>query len=412
MFKSAPDVAKIQPALGLLALALLLAACQAAQEPTPSPTPNLPTYQPTPFPTPHLPTSQPPTSQSTHLPTLQQLHPDDGSRLLGWSADGRGLRFREPDGSRWEYVAATGELRPWVEPTSPPGPSHPSPTPPDLNWIEAQSFFALQQLWLPDGRMFLHVLVPPPDTEPHQDVPFDWEGIETCVDCHTGDLPPDYQAEVPLLQSWNFSLDVPLFEGWLADLDGENLRRVFVSSQFAEFRLAPGRAILLNETPCYGLIPRHGDGLWLIDLDGPSLHMISRNSLRLCEGSEGASFAPDGRYLALTGNAYTLEPEAFVVRSDGSGKRALCRGHAYAWTPDSRYLYYACYDETVDSDALWRYDTQSDAAERLTDPAQLRLRILNLAPSPEGGQIAFRWGTGLMWNDEPLGLWLLDLGKE
>jgi Tol biopolymer transport system component len=73
--------------------------------------------------------------------------------------------------------------------------------------------------------------------------------------------------------------------------------------------------------------------VYLVNLDGGNLHKISNGN-----NSQGASFSPDGQWIALT--AYTDVPnkdqascEIYIMRVDGSDMRQLTSNHYCDYQP-------------------------------------------------------------------------------
>jgi hypothetical protein len=367
--------------------------------PTLSPTPTrtrYPTLTPRPTAKPR-PTATPPPTPLPH-PALKNLWPDDSLTLLDWPDNGRAILVQRQK-ETWELDIATGEVTPALElvPTS---------ANLDLAWIDELGFFVIEQHVLPGSQqVFLFVLSPPPQTEPHRAVLLDYDGVFGCVKCHAGDLAPGFNSDVLLVKATGPAFNLPLFEGWVANTDGSDLQKIFVSDQSMSFTAPPQGPTLFTVQICYGNLLPFSEGAWLIDIDKPSAKLIDEQSFWACEGSTWPKFSPDGTYLAVAA-AHT-----FLIRTDGSQKHVLCSAHVFAWSQDSRYLYYACRDETYNSDVLWRYNTSTDSTEQLTDPDKIQLKVLQMVPSPDQSQIAFLWGSGWSWNSEPFGLWLLDLTK-
>ena len=73
--------------------------------------------------------------------------------------------------------------------------------------------------------------------------------------------------------------------------------------------------------------------VYLLNLDGSKLHMISKGN-----NSHGASFSPDGQWIALTAytdvaNKDTASCEIYTMRVDGSDTRQLTSKHYCDYQP-------------------------------------------------------------------------------
>jgi len=119
--------------------------------------------------------------------------------------------------------------------------------------------------------------------------------------------------------------------------------------------------------------------------------------------------SPDGKFLSFTleglleGNK-ALGPRIMLIPTEGGDPRELVRFEQYhisrgtlAWSPDSRYLYFARRAQEAKTDRLCRVSVSDGALEELQFETK---ELFELRLSPDGRQIAFvqfSKGHGEVW---------------
>jgi hypothetical protein len=192
-------------------------------------------------------------------------------------------------------------------------------------------------------------------------------------------------------------------QGWLVDLRTKSAAPLFYSTEFFGYQWADDSRHLVGIGSCYGMV---GSGLISLDTQTSQVYWINDYD-SLSEGGSGPLIAPGSGHLIYQSNGGT------VVDLQGRQSASICDEgifpRSYAWSQDGRYAYFSCSSEG--SDILRRYDVQTGQASTLTDPTQVTFKALDLFPSPDGKRLLFTWGTSDFFNEEPCGIWLLDLER-
>lgn len=199
------------------------------------------------------------------------------------------------------------------------------------------------------------------------------------------------------------------FEGWIVNVDEQKASALFYTPEdFAYYWFDNGQHILATSV-CYGGRENAGHGSFAIDAQALMIHGLGDNYDGPCEGGVGPSTSPDSLHIIFQNDHGTVETIT------GTQRVHVCQQaehpRSYGWSPDGRYVFVACTSSYDQPDELRRFDTQTNDIRSLTDRNKLRFKAIDLVVSPDQTRILFQWGTSNFGNDEPYGIWLLDLQK-
>jgi hypothetical protein len=213
----------------------------------------------------------------------------------------------------------------------------------------------------------------------------------------SGAPPPD--VETGGIQLGDDITDFTYYEqGWLLELATRRATPLYTSREFFVLQWIDNDH-LVGIGSCYGMT---SDGLFILDTRTSALYEMNDYST-VCEGDPGIKIAPDTRHLTYAGFVYSItgEQKAHICES-GYARNA-------AWSQDGRYAYAACSSDG--SDTLRRYDTRTGQVVSLTDPDKQTFRAIEFYPSPDQAHMLIVWGNSRLFNQEPFGVWLLDLSE-
>lgn len=199
------------------------------------------------------------------------------------------------------------------------------------------------------------------------------------------------------------------YQGWIVNVDEQKASALFYTpEEFFYYWMDNGQYIMAT-SPCYGGDENASQGSFAIDAKALKMYGLGDHYGGPCEGGVGPSVSPDSLHIIFQNDHGTVETIT------GEQRVHICQEseypRSYGWSSDGRYVFVACTASYEQPDELRRYDTQTRRISTLTDRNKLRFKAIDLAVSPDQSRILLRWGTSNFGNNEPYGIWLLDIDK-
>ena len=199
------------------------------------------------------------------------------------------------------------------------------------------------------------------------------------------------------------------YQGWIVNVDEHKASVLFYTPEEFGYYWIDNSQYILAISSCYGGDENAGQGAFALDAQTLAIYGLGDHYGGPCEGTVGPSFSPDSLHVIFQDDHGTVETITGKQRVPICGQSEYPR--SYAWSSDSRYLFAACTPSYDQPDELRRYDTQTGRISTLTNRNKLRFKAIDLAVSPDQSRILLRWGTSDFGNNEPYGIWLLNLEK-
>ena len=220
-----------------------------------------------------------------------------------------------------------------------------------------------------------------------------------------------------LVMTWDCGNSDPASPGAYISFDTQTLKSYLIEKEYedncgeywgpgidihADYLFYDGSIMTLQGTQRFGICTEDEfaiAGPW--SQDGQSFYL-------LCDGKE------DNPTVLRWFDAQAKDNNAFKLCDAGESPRT------FTWSQDKLSFYVSCgAKEGNRSDVLRRYDTQTGQVHSLTDPAEVTYKAKEIILSPDQSHLLFLWGGGnysphplsFLANEEPCGIWLLDLTK-
>ena len=198
------------------------------------------------------------------------------------------------------------------------------------------------------------------------------------------------------------------FEGWVVDLVEQKMQVLFYTPEDFAYSWVDDNQQVMATSFCYGGAENADQGSFTINTQTLKISGLGDNYGGPCEGGIGPEISPDSLHIIFQNDHGTIETMM------GTQRVHVCQSdypRSYGWSPDSRYVFVACAISFDQPDELRRYDTQTGKISILTDRNKIPFKAIDLVVSPDQTRILFQWGTSDFGNDEPYGIWLLDIRK-
>ena len=143
----------------------------------------------------------------------------------------------------------------------------------------------------------------------------------------------------------------------------------------------PGGKIVFDSTRDGGAAE-----IYIMDADGRNQIRLTNNNIQ----DDEADLSPDGQWIAYESRGSNNIWMIMLMRSDGSGTRALVPGRQPDWSPDGRFIAY----ETADSQQIRIVEVSSGQTRQVTDDNRA-----NRTPawSPDGRELVIMSEINNVW---------------